>query len=154
MRELEHKDVNNAASFLALVCDEMDFHLFGHNFHLKSVTDNLHLFVDREDVFVFLYEEKDELVGMYGMMLVPSLVNRNEMSAIEFIWHAKPGLSRYKRAKIFIKLLNYMEIWSNEIGVKRITVNVSPYGDSKNAAKLLIKRGFKMFEVNYVKGVT
>lgn len=121
---------------------------FDGDFGYETVANNISTIIDDENHLGIKYEENGEILGATLFFRVPSLISNRAINCIEYAWDVDPDLPSYKRAKIMMKLLNFVVKYYTGEG-RSIHISIP----TKNTAvqKYLERNGFLKKEILYTK---
>jgi len=149
IRCLRKSDIQEVIILLESYHNEMGF---SSKFDVDTIIHKLYTWYNNP-FFKFYVAEENYIVGICGIMFVPTLTNNNVSDAIEFIWHSNVNLSKFKRAKIMIEMLKTMETATILFGAKTLHISLSSDEKYKSLTKYVKTCGYSFKEQHFIKEV-
>lgn len=147
--EMVTEDIVESAELLkeayedyAILCNEKP--------RLKDIISSLTGFVKNENCFMYTYKEDGEIKGVCGFLLTPSIVDFNCKQAIELACNPLNSLSKMRKSKIFIRMIEKMEIVANNIKANCFIMIIPSHF---NTSKYFQRKDFRQKEYVYSKEV-
>lgn len=148
IREMQERDIHDALLMLKRGYDEMDFDANGDSFDFDSCVEFLKQNISNPSSTVLIAEDNNSIVGTIAFALYPFYMDKNNLKAVEFIWHSDPLLTSTKRGKIMILLLKTAENKIRETGASSIVLGTSPVN---SIGEMLKRMDYKLASADYVK---
>jgi GNAT superfamily N-acetyltransferase len=141
-------DVDRIYKFGRAFWDQTKYAQAGIEYDYDTVTDVIRLCMD--DGVALLAEDDNKIVGMILILVFPFLMNRNELTATEWVFYTDP---KYRKQGVGEDLLETSEYILKMMGVKLFNMvsvqNVTP----EQAHRLYERQGFALAETTYMKDI-
>lgn len=150
MFEIEDMTEKNLAEASHLMREtyEKDIALCKEKPNFEDVRQTLSAHVHNEGSFMFVYKEDSRVLGICGFLKMPSIVDRAYSQAIEIACNPLWSLSKVRRGKIYIRMIEWMESIIKDLGVNMFIMTVPCHF---NNGQCLNRRGYRHMENYYVK---
>ena len=142
---IKEKDIPEVC---VLISDCFNHNGFDGSLSIADTAISLKNIICEDEHLAIKYSENGKVLGAGIFMLVPNLFNRKSYKVTEIMWDSSPHISRIKRGRVMISILNFMIKYYHGIGdISRISIPLK----NKSVMSYLIKKGFRGKEVSFIK---